>query len=998
MNLKAIFISLFVCLLCHNTISQVLIPSKGSGERISLNGTWKFKYIASSVIGNDSAFVDPKFDVAAWANINAPGNWELQGFAEPTYASVKEGTGLYRRTFSIPANWKGRPVYIAFDGVQYGYQVWVNGKFAGSFSSSFNRQTFDISRFIEPGKAATLALRVSTRSKGWEFDTNDCWALSGIIRDVTLFSLPATHLKDLVVKTYVGSANATLTVSALIEKVASSSFAKNTSVLAKLVDPDGRLIKEFNLKGNKIAHRTDTVSFSERLNIPAPRLWTAETPNLYTLDIIVKSKNTELQRYSQKVGIREVTWTNGILKLNGVAIKLRGVNNHDLSPVNGRALSEAEMKHDLDLIRKANANFIRTSHYQPHPRLVELCDSLGFYMMVEVPYGFGDQHLSDVSYLPLLKERAKATVWRDKNQASVIIWSVGNENPITPIGLETGKYVEQLDDTRPYCFPQVGSYFRRVSATFPDSIHILAPHYPEVAILNEYSNKFNRPMIVTEYAHSLGLDFDRMEALWEIMYASPKMAGGAVWHFFDQGILRKSPEKTTPGTFTTAAWIDSTTYYDTHADDGADGLVYANRIPQVDYWQTRKVYTPVKPLDDTLNVSPGRQTVQVKLVNRYDFTNLDQVQCTWTLYADTSVLQTGNPSLSCAPHDTLALAISINLPEKLTASYYYLKLQFKDKHGYSFYEKTYPLSDGKYHSNFKQRLYSTSSKPSFNKKDQISFGNYNFLLNTQTGMIRLADRAGSTLLVDGPYARLGRKTTLSEQASIRRLQPGNNPFWKPNLLTKPEAKVERVTANRIVVNYNHERQDTKGQFIEGTVEYTVSDSGRIDVSYRFVPNNAKGLALEAGLSFLVPASLTEFRWSGKGPYASYPGKNRLNEFGLHHLNKADINYGGNHQDVDVAVFSDGEGKGFAILADKANIAVENSTEGIIVSHNAYVSGRFNKASQPELKVRIENLKEIAGKFSIVPLGSKWPDTLEKLFGKPATLAVPFAPFYNSYDQ
>ena len=1000
--MKSIKLSVCFCLclilLCsYHILSQVLLPSRGTGNTISLNGLWKFKYIASSTIGSDSLFFDPKMDVSGWADIKTPGHWELQGFAEPTYGTVKEGTGLYRTSFTVPADWKNRPVYLAFDGIQYGYQVWVNGQYAGSFASSYNRQTFDITPFVKPGTRATLAVRVTTRSKGWQFDTNDCWALSGIIRDVTLFSLPPTHIKDLVVKTYVGKGSATVSISTLIENTSGGSPATGTAVTATLLDPAGKPVTEFSLNRNKTSTASDTVSFTQTVQVASARLWTAETPNLYTLILVLKGTGGELQRYTEKIGIREVSIVNGVLQLNGTPIKLRGVDHHDLSPVNGRSLTETEMLQDLKLVREANMNFIRTSHYPSTPRLIELCDSLGIYVMDEVPFGFGDQLLTDTSYLPILLDRARATLWRDKNRASVIIWSVGNENPITPIGLQTGAYVKQHDDTRPWCFPTVGGNFARIADTYPEAVNILTPHYPVPATLRNYATRFNRPLIATEYAHALGLDFDRMEELWEIMYANPKLAGGAVWHLFDQGILRKSPQKTIPGEFTTSVWLDSVTVYDNSGNSGADGLVYANRIPQVDYWQARKVYTPVKPMDDTFNVLPGRQTVHLKLINRYDFTNLSETRCKWTLYADNAILQTGSLPLTGAPHDTMAASINLNIPENPSATYYYLELQFTNKQNYQFYEKRYPLHIRNQQPDFRQSLALKISKPS-STANGIQFGNYTLDLNRQTGMLRLTDGSGSALIADGPYARMGRKTTMSEQATTARATADNNPVWKPHLLTTPGAKLESSAANSMVVHYNYERQNGKGQFVRGTVAYTVSDSGRIDIQYRLVPDSAKGIALEAGISFLVPATFTEFRWVGKGPYPGYPGKNRLNEFGFYHLNSADINYQGNHENVEVAVFSDASGKGFAIVADKANISVERSPQGLVVSHNAYVSGRFNKGTMPEVQVHLDNLKEISGTFSIIPLGTNWPDPLQRLFGPATKLVVPFTPFYNSYDQ
>lgn len=993
-----IFSILLSLLMSSNiTNAQVLIPSKGTEKIISLNGIWKFKYIASSNIGNDSLFFDPKTDVSHWAGIKTPGHWELQGFAEPFYGNeLKEGTGLYRTAFAVPSAWNGRPIYIAFDGVQYGYTLWVNGKYAGSFASSFNRQTFDISRFVEAGKSATLAVRVTTRSKGWEFDTNDCWSLSGIIRDVNLFSLPKTHIKDLTVQTNVGKTDATLSVSALIEKVTGNAYPANINVSAKLIDPDGKLVKTFAL--TKGISGNDTSVFAQHIKLQAPKLWTAETPDLYTLHIELKSSNAVLQQYDQKVGIREVTWNDGVLKLNGHPIKLRGVDHHDLSPVNGRAITEAEMKLDLKLIQEANINFIRTSHYPPQPRLIELCDSLGIYVMEEVPFGYGDEHLNDVAYLPILKHRARATVWRDKNHPSIIVWSVGNENPLTKMCLETGEYVKELDPTRPHCFPQRGSTFKDISKKpIPESVDILTPHYTTPSDLREYSNKFDRPMIVTEYAHALGLDFDKVESLWEIMYANPKLAGGAVWCFFDQGLLRKSTQKTIPGTFTTSVWKDAVTVYDNHGNQGADGLVYANRIPQVDYWQVRKVYTPVKPIDDTLRVLPGKQTVQLHIINRYDFTNLSKIAGKWTLYADTTALQTGGLTMACAPHDTLTASIALNIPQNLNASYFYLKVQFADKHNYTFYEKVYPVFIRNQVNVIAQKLASASSKPVL-ANNTISFGSFRLGLNSQTGLIQLTDTQGSTLIAEGPYSRVGRKVTMSELATDKKSLPDNYPTGNPHLLTNPVAKIESMANDQIVVHYTYERQDHKGQFIDGTITYDISDSGRIDVHYNFIPKDAKGIALEAGLSFLIPASFTEFHWAGKGLYPAFPGKDRLDEFGLYHLNSRDINYQGNREDVDVAVLSNSDGKGIAIIADKANIAVENTAQGIVISHNAYVSGRYNKGNEPEKRVNFENLKKIAGNFSIVPLNGNWPETLRKLFGSPTQVVTPFKPFYNSYDQ
>ena len=994
-----------ICI-CVNTVqAQVLIPQKEAIKNVHLlNGNWKFKYLPSSQLKADSLFSKPDFDISKWSTIKVPGNWELQGFAEPMYGgALKEGTGLYKTTFTVSPAWKNQIVYVAFDGVQYGYDLWVNGKYAGSFASSFNRQTFDITRLLASNGKNDLAVKVTTRSKGWDFDTNDDWSLSGIFRDVTLFALPGTHIKDVVVKTLVeNSGNSTLSISTLVERAKLIRSDKGLKISCKLTDPAGKLVKEFSVS-HDFALNSDTLTFPVTVQIEHPQLWNAETPALYNLSILLKENEKELQRQNLKIGIRQVSIEKGIFKLNGTPIKLRGIDHHDLSPVNGKAVTEKEIRQDLELIKKANINFIRTSHYPPHHRLIEMCDSMGIYVMDEVPFGFGDKNLLDSTYLSVLYNRARATIWRDKNSPSVIVWSVGNENKITENGLKTGDYVKKLDNTRPYCFPTVGSYFSTIKDSYPKQVDIMAPHYPSPQLLREYADKCDRPMIFSEYAHALGLDFDRMEELWEIMYKSPKLAGGAVWHFFDQGILRKSPEKVDINKFTKAVWKDSVMYYDNSDDKGGDGIVYANRIPQVDYWQVRKVYSPVKVSMDNISIRPGKQSIRIKYYNRFDFTNLSEIRCGWDLYADNTIIQNGNLKLKCIPRDSVFANIDIEIPENSSALYYLLKIKFSDKENYQFFEKTFQLSTPITVQKIETLLKSIPNKPVLKNSNTVAFEKGKLSANTKTGMVQLSNAEGKQIIIDGPYARVGRKPGMCmvvdrDKISSDSLNVGSNLPWLPPVLKYPEVTSKKITSNQMQANFKYERKGSDGEFIEGIVNMSVSDAGLIEVNYDFKPINAKGIFLETGITFLLPKEMTELRWAGMGPYPSYPGKEILNEFGIYHLNSADINYQGNRSGIEVAIISDKLGNGFAVFCDKENLALERTPEGILFSHNADLSGRYNKKTLPEKLLMARNVKQIKGHFSIIPLDSKWPSVLRQLFGKSDSTVIPFRPFYHSYDQ
>lgn len=984
------------CLLVSGTLlyGQVLLPHQSDVPRqLSLNGKWAFKYLPTLATGADSLFYTPDFEVSNWATIQTPGTWEMQGFATPRYGRDQEaGTGLYRTRFQVPAQWKNNPVYLAFDGVQYGYNVWVNGHFAGSFASSFNRHVFNVSEWAIPGQFNTLAVQVTTRPKGWEFDTNDDWSLSGIIRNVTLFSLPPVHVQDLVIQTTVEPGKAQLHLRAVVEKNAAT-WPAGRHMKGELIAPDGKTVTSFRLQ--QAAADTATMAFTGIVPVNRPELWNAENPKLYTVRCYLEG-DSRLQQVTEKTGIRQVSWNKGVLKLNGTPIKLRGATHHDLSPINGRSITEAEMRKDLLLMQQANINFIRTSHYPPDERLLALCDSMGFYVMDEVPFGYGDEHLKDSTYLPLLLQRAQATINRDKNHACVIAWSVGNENPVTALGVATGKYVKQLDSTRPYCFPQTPSEFEKMYKTSTELPDLLSPHYPLVPQLAAYATQFDRPMIVTEYAHALGLDFDRAEALYEIMYAHPKLAGGAVWEFFDQGILRKAPQPVVPGEPTFYAWASKDSLYDTGGNQGTDGIVYANRVPQVDYWQIRKVYTPVKALDDTLHYKPGQQQWQIKINNRHDFTNLRNISCRWELFADTTLIQSGNPVLACAPHDTALLTIQAHLPATPTAQYYYLRVSFRNKKQYRFYEKTYVIQQTAARP-LLQALVKPGTVPAL-QHNTLTTGNYTFTANPANGNISLTNANGNTLISGGPVARAGRKTTMTEEATATNRRSKNMyTLWRSHLLQQTSCNVTTFNNRELSMQYSFQPDSPAQRAFNGAVAFRFNDSGFIQVNYHFTPSGT-GALTDAGLSLLLPDSLTEFRWIGKGPYEAYPGKNRLSEFGMYHLNSKDLYYAGNRQQTDCAVFTDKKGNGFALLATAADIAVERSATGIVVSHNAIVSGRFNKYNWPDALHTFENTKEISGSFILIPLTATWPATLQKLLGSPGKTAAPFQPFYYSYDQ
>ena len=422
---------------------QSILPVTDPQMKKSLNGEWNLKVIKG--ITDDKAV--PAAD-ETWRKIPVPGCWETYGFCKPTYHKADSLTGYYRTTFTIPQAWKGKGqrIVIRFDGVLYGYDLWINGKAVGSWRSGYNTSLFDITPYLnKKQEQQELAMRVITQFPGSDFDYNDDWAPAGIIRDVTLMAVPNTHLKDL---TIVTKNNGTVDV-----KTDIAHSDRSMEVKHDIFDAQGNWLSGTN---------------GERLTVFEPHLWTAETPYLYTLRTTLLQKGKAIQTFEHKFGFRELTIEGNILKLNGQPIKLRGVTSHSTDPVTVKVIDEASILRDMRLMKEASINYIRTSHYPREPRFYDLADSLGFYVIDEVPFGYGDKNLSDSTFYPVLQQRAQATIRRDKNHPSVLVWSLGNENPLTDICIKLGDYVKrELDSSRPICYPQVGSYFRKFNYDFP---------------------------------------------------------------------------------------------------------------------------------------------------------------------------------------------------------------------------------------------------------------------------------------------------------------------------------------------------------------------------------------------------------------------------------------------------------------------------------------------------------------------------------------------------
>ena len=626
-----------------------ILPVTDSQMKQSLNGEWQLKVVHG--ISDDLTI--PIAD-ETWGRIPVPSCWESYGFCKPSYDKALPLTGYYRTTFTVPDAWKGLRIVLRFDGVLYGYDLWINGKAAGSWRSGYNTALFDITPYLnKKAEQQELSMRVISQFRGSDFDYNDDWAPNGIFRDVTLMAVPETHLKDLTIHTKnTGEVNV---------KVDIANGNKNTEVKHEILDDNRKIVGT-----TKVDH---------------PHLWTAETPYLYTLRTTLTQKGKTLQTFEHKFGFRELTIEGNILKLNGQPIKLRGVTSHSTDPVTVKVIDEASILKDMKLMKEASVNYIRTSHYPREPRFYELADSIGFYIIDEVPFGYGDKNLSDSTFYPVLQQRAQATTRRDKNHPSVLIWSLGNENPLTDICIRLGDYVKrELDPSRPICYPQVGSYFRKFNYDFPKVADIYTPHYPSTAQIADFYQRADRPVIFTEYCHTLGISFEDHDRQWEIIERTPGIAGGSVWEWVDQGMPFRDQLKRRYA-YEERVFISKEGGFEMYGNKGTDGLLYADRTPLPNYYELQHNYARAFVAE----VKNGVLTI----MNRYDFLNLkDNVTFHWALTNNRDTVMQGAFSPDCLPHYSTSYHLSLPQQNGLCM----LQFDIEDAQGHVFLHQSFMLN------------------------------------------------------------------------------------------------------------------------------------------------------------------------------------------------------------------------------------------------------------------------------------------------------------------
>lgn len=861
-------------------VPACLALNEQTERRISLNGTWQFLYSRNPQSCPEN-FWKPGYNTRHWKEIRVPGSWELQGFDAPIYTDVSypfpvdppfvptdyNPVGAYVRDFSVPADWKNMEVFIDFEGVESAFYVWVNGEPAGYSEDSRLPAHFNITPLLKSGKNK-LAVKVFRYSDGSYLEDQDYWKYSGIERNVYLYARPACRITDFkltagLTPTYKdGDFNLVLNV---------NRPQQGQAVEVKVMDQDAIL---FSTK-KSITGAADTLLTVSRL-FPEIKTWNAETPNLYTLVVTTFTPDgKETESFVHRFGFRSVEMRNGLLLINNVPIRFKGVNRHEHDPHTGRTITVESMIHDIQLMKQFNINAVRTSHYPNNPEWYALCDRFGLYLIGEAnieSHGMENHPDGTLANNPdwekPFAERMERMVRRDRNATSIVIWSMGNESGYGNHFETLYRRTKAFDPTRPVQYE--GSRKQGVS-------DIYCPMYGRIWLLREHVNQRQpRPLILCEYAHAMGNSVGNLQDYWDLIYAYDQLQGGFIWDWVDQTFEIDDPKGNKIW-----AYGGDMGFVGVPNDSNfcANGLVAADRSLRPHIREVKKVYQYIHfaPEIFTANV--------IRITNRHDFIGLDNYYLRWTVESDGKSIDSGELDFPViAPHETAKLAIPLKaLPSN--GKEYFLKVEALTR--------TAGLLVPAHHvCATEQWLLSGSHTPKNENRhegilsidrnsEQVCIKGVGFQVafSSVSGVMTNLSYVGKEMLQAGLEPNFWRGLTDNDVANRTASRcatwqyAGRDKQLKSfDILPAEENKTVTVTASYVM--------EEQGAGLE--LIYRITGDGHIRITMHFTPGKISLPEIPRfGMRVILPAEYEQMIWLGRGPHENYADRKSSALIGLY---------------------------------------------------------------------------------------------------------------------
>ncbi len=861
-----------------------------------LSGTWKFNW-APTPATRPVNFYQNNFNVSSWDDIKVPSNWELQGYGIPIYTNVAypfprnppyidhsdNPVGSYRRNFEIPKSWDGRKVFLYFEAGTAAMYIWVNGQKVGYTQNTKSPAEFDITQYIKTG-TNNVSVEVYRWSDGSYLEGQDMWRLSGIDRDVYLYSTDQVRIVDFFARPDLDARyqHGSMTIDVDLRNYEQK--ARTLNVRATLFDADGKQVAVANTRTALAAGEKKTVVLNQRIR--NPKLWSNETPYLYhTVLTLTDEKGNVVEHVGAETGFRKVELKDGQLLVNGKRIMVKGVNLHEHHPDFGHYIDDEMMMRDVKRMKELNINAVRLAHYPNNRRWMKLSNKYGFFLVNEAnieSHGMGAEfqgwfdRSKHPAYLPewhaAHMDRIISLVERDKNHPSVIIWSMGNECGNGQVFFDAYKWIKERDKTRLVQSEQAGE---------SENTDIVAPMYSRIRDMKEYAarEKVNRPYIMCEYAHAMGNSVGNFQEYWDIIRGSKNMQGGFIWDWVDQGLRTKDEVGREYW-----AYGGDLGGHMLHHDENfcMNGFVSADRVPHPAAFEVKKIYQDI--LFHANNIAAGKIDIQ----NDFMYNNLDQYLFKYEVLKNGNVISSGTLNIRQAAGTTRTVTVPMPAISRETGTEYLLNIFAYTKEASAVLAKGHEVA-----------------------REQFVIHNENYFTHIPgaPGIEIKNERNAYVMNANGVEVHIGKNSGMIDRYTVNgrwffRSNPRLN-FWRPptdndygnNMPAL--SNIWRTAGRNTSVEKIEIRDDIDGKVIVAHIRlndvsstnimtYAMNEQGELRVTSHFIAGRDNLPEIpRIGMIFSLHRPYDNFRYYGRGPWENYSDRNTAAFIGIHESKVAD---------------------------------------------------------------------------------------------------------------
>jgi beta-galactosidase len=852
----------------------------------SLNGDWKFQW-SENPANRPVEFYRNDFNSDDWKTIPVPSNWELQGYGIPIYVNIpyewtkdpeppkvprnKNPVGSYITTFKVPENWKDREVILHFGAVKSAMYVWINGEKLGYSQGSKLPAEFNITGYLTEGENR-LAVEVYRWSDGSYLECQDFWRISGIERDVYLWSKPKVSIDDFFAKPKLVNdfRDGQLQVEVSLSSALKGKVKDDYEVELFLYDVDSQIGK--TTRSVRFDNRSASVVLD--MEVPGVKAWSAEKPNLYTLVLGLKSENSKSSEFvSCTIGFRNVEIKNGQLLVNGVAVLLKGVNRHEHNEFTGHVISRESMEQDVKLMKSYNINAVRTSHYPDDPYWYDLCDREGLYLIDEAnieSHGMGYHPDRTLGNNPLWEkahlERMKRMVERDKNHPSIIMWSMGNEAGDGVNFVAGAKWIHERDPSRPVHYERAGQR---------DHVDLYTPMYPSIQHIEKYAKSNpSKPLIMCEYAHAMGNSTGNLQDYWDVIEKYDALQGGFIWDWVDQGLVKYDE-------MGRKYWV----YGGDFGPEGTpsdgnfclNGIVNPDRSPHPGVEEVKKVYQymSIKPKDVTNGI--------FEITNKYDFTNLDEFELHFRVDANGISIKSGKlEAIDLLPHQQTEIQIPLANIEMEKGKEYFVTFELikndDDQNPHPVAKEQFQIAD-----KTSGKRINVHTLPDLSFRDStehfvVSGQGIYLLINKKTGLLDHYAFRGITYIDLPVMPNFWRAPNDNDFGNRMEQRQG---IWRNAGKNIKLTSLDVQHANDAVVRIfaEHELPDVRSVL---KTNYMVVSNGEVVIEMQIFPG-VEGLPdlPRFGMQLMLADGLDRLTYYGRGPHENYIDRNTSAFVGLY---------------------------------------------------------------------------------------------------------------------